>query len=141
MYITKTLFAFSIFLAVPLTFVADSEAQQHCCCECGCAHKLKKSYRPVVSFKEARFACRDYCTACRDVPAPTSTCCKKCGSCHGKCGCFGRPTTISVPVAVPHKCHECTRMVPVVSWVAEYKCETCCESDHKHHGRRTRRRH
>jgi len=137
---TKTFFAFSILLASTFSFVAVSEAQHHCC-QCGSVHKLKKSYRPVVTFKEATFASWKYGTECRAVLAPTSTCCKRCGSCHGICGCFGRPTTINVPVAVQQKCHECKRLVPVVSWVAEYKCETCCDSGTKHRGHRIRRRH
>ena len=109
------------------------------CCECGCSYQLKKVYRPVVTFKECTFQCWDYTTVCKDVLAPTSTCtkCQSCGGCDGgcdvRCSCPGPPKLISVPVAVPCKCRECVRKVPVVTWVCECKCEKCCNKCKHHH--------
>ena len=121
-------------------FVAENVTSAEKCCECGCEYKLKKVYKPIVSFKEVKFTCYDYTTRCEDVPAATSTCCKTCcgcgcgcDGCDVKCSCPGKPTTISVPVAHPCKCKECVRKVPCVTWVVECKCEKCCKKcKHKH---------
>lgn len=110
------------------------------CCECGCEYKLKKVYHPVVTFKPVKFTAYKYCTVCEDVPAPTDACCPSCGGhgpdvgCGKKCGCFGLPQFLSVPVAVQSQCQECTRMVPCVTWVVECKCESCCKKCPGHHG-------
>lgn len=109
-----------------LILTAESPAAEKCC-ECGCEYKLKKVYHPVVTFKECTFEAWDYKTVCDDVLVPTTKCCKKCGSCDGTCSCPGKPKKMTVPVAVPHKCHECVRKVPVVTWVVECKCEKCCK--------------
>ena len=105
------------------------------CCECGEECKLKKVYRPVVTFKECTFQCWDYKTVCKDVFVPTTTCCTSCGSCDGACGCPGKPKKMRVPVAVVSKSRECTRKVPVVTWVVQCRCEKCCKKPKRHHDR------
>ena len=114
-------------------FLASNVFAGDKCCECGCEYKLKKVYRPVVTFKECTFQCWDYKTVCEDVFVPTTTCCKSCGSCDGSCGCPGKPKKVRVPVAVPSKSREYTRMVPVVTWVVECRCEKHCKKPKRHH--------
>ena len=114
-----------IAVTAALLFTAGAVAADKCS-RCGCGQKLTKSYRPVVTFKKCTFQCWDYKTVCKDVFVPTATCCKTCGcGARVRCHCPGRPTTVSVPVAVPHKRRECVRMVPVVTWVVESRCEDC----------------
>lgn len=124
-----------VLLAVAAAFVLTAGAvAADKCSQCACGQKLVKSYRPVVTFKKCTFQCWDYKTVCKDVYVPSSTCCKTCGcKAQVRCNCPGRPTTISVPVAVRSKCRECVRMVPVVTWVVETRCEDCCKK-HGHGG-------
>jgi hypothetical protein len=118
-----------------IALFASIAAAAEKCCECGCEYKLKKVYHPVVTFKPVTFKAYKYCTTCEDVLAPTDACCPSCGKCgEKKCGCFGRPHFLSVPVAVQSECRECTRMVPCVTWVVECKCEACCKKCQGHHG-------
>jgi hypothetical protein len=124
----------ALFAAGAVLFLTANLFAADTCCECGSECKLKKVYRCVVTFKLCKFQCWDYTTVCKDVFIATTTCCKKCGECDGKCDCPGRPVKKSVLVAVPSKCRECVRKVPVVTWVVECRCETCCKKcKHGHH--------
>jgi len=132
---SKSMSVAALSVAAALLLVATAWAADKCC-ECGCEYKLKKVYRPVVTFKECKFQCWDYTTVCKDVLVPAATCCQTCGCCDGTCSCPGRPRKVCVPVAVPHKCRECVRQVPVVTWLVECRCEECCKKckhGHPHH--------
>ena len=77
--------------------------------------------------------CCDACGESCGCGAAVGCDCGGCCDCGKKCGHYGDPKTITVPVAVKQKACTYTRMVPCVTWVVECKCVECCKECKDHH--------
>ncbi|MCH8924068.1 MAG: hypothetical protein IIA67_13080, partial [Planctomycetes bacterium] len=49
-----------LFVAAAALLLTTGAVAADKCSQCGCGQKLKKTYRPVVTFKKYTFQCWDY---------------------------------------------------------------------------------